>query len=158
MIVEAPECVYDPNQRSISSAGPIRVQTADARFSIEGEGFLWQQTHATLQASNTVHTIIHTEMVGPPSAATRTNTPAEAAPGMDIFSDQFEFAQNSGQGIYRGNVRGAGTNLTSTAGRLTILLPAAERRLQTLTAEQNVTIDYVTPEHESIQATGERAF
>ena len=72
-------------------------------------------------------------------------------PGIDIFSDQFEYAEHSGLGVYQGNVRVAGTNLTSTAGKMTIVLSAAERRLQTLTAEQNVIIDY-----EKIHATGER--
>ena len=41
---------------------------------------------------------------------------------------------------------------------MTILLPAPERQLKTLTAETNVNVDYVTPEHERIQATGERGF
>src|SRR5208337_2653568 len=100
------------------------------------------------------HTIIHPELLSAPAATTRTNPPAEATPGMDIFSDQFEYAENSGLGVYQGNVRVTGTNLNSTAGRLSILLPAAgltnlvptaERRLRTLTAETNVNVDYVTP-------------
>ena len=102
--------------------GRFTLQTADGKFSIEGEGFLYQQTNSTLQVSNRVHTIIQAELLGPQSATTRTNAPAEAARGMDIFSDQFEYAENTGQGIYQGNVRVAGTNLNATAGRLTILL------------------------------------
>jgi lipopolysaccharide export system protein LptA len=160
MTVEAPQCVYDPGQRSISSSGPLHVQTADGKFSIEGEGFLWQQTNSTLLVSNQVHTIIHPEQLGPRTATATTNvaaeqTPptAEQAPTIDIFSDQFEYAQNSGLGIYRGNVRVAGTNLTSTAGKMTMLLSAAERRLQTLEAEENVIIDY-----EKIHATAGLAF
>jgi lipopolysaccharide export system protein LptA len=102
--------------------------------------------------SNSVHSILHAELLGPQSATTRTNTPAEAAPGIDIFSDQFEYAELSGIGVYQGNVRVAGTNLSSTSGRMTIIMPAAERRLQSLTAETNVVINY-----ETIHATGERA-
>jgi len=143
------------------------MQIANGKFSIEGEGFLYRQTNSTLQVSNRVHTIIHPELLSAPAATTRTNPPAEATPGMDIFSDQFEYAENSGLGVYQGNVRVTGTNLNSTAGRLSILLPAAgltnlvptaERRLRTLTAETNVNVDYVTPEHERIQAAGQRAF
>ncbi len=89
---------------------------------------------------------------GPQTATSRTNTPAEAAPGIDIFSDRFEYAQQSGVGVYEGNVRVAGTNLNSTAGRLTIVLPMAEHRLQSLLAEQNVIVDY-----EKIHATADRA-
>jgi lipopolysaccharide export system protein LptA len=160
MTVEAPECFYNSGQRSISSSGPLHVQTADGKFSIEGEGFLWQQTNSTLLVSNQVHTIIHPELVGPQTTAATTNVAAEQpapkakqAPGIDIFSDQFEFAKDSGLGVYLGNVRVAGTNLTSTAGKMTLVLSAAERRLQTLKAEENVIIDY-----EKIHATAGQAF
>ena len=153
LAVEAPECLYDKDQGSISSPGPLQVQTADGKFSIEGEGFLYQQTNSILLVSNRVHTIIYPKLVGPPSATLLTNAPGGAAPGIDIFSDWFEYAQQSGLGVYRGNVRVAGTNLAATASRLTILLPAAERQLQSLTAEQNVIVDY-----EKIHATGEQAF
>ena len=82
MTVEAPQCIYDQGQRSISSSGPLHVQTADGKFSIEGEGFLWQQTNSTLLVSNRVHTIIHPELLGPQSATTTTNArPAEQAAG-----------------------------------------------------------------------------
>jgi|CZKM01.1.fsa_nt_gi lipopolysaccharide export system protein LptA len=149
----APQCFYDQRQRTVSSSGPLHVETADGGFSIEGEGFLWRQTNSTLLVSNRVHTILHPELVGPQTATARTNTPAEAAPGIDIFSDQFEYAELSGIGVYQGNVRVAGTNLSSTSGRMTIVMPVAERRLQSLTATQNVVIDY-----ETIHATGEQAY
>jgi lipopolysaccharide export system protein LptA len=156
--VEAPQCTYDQRQRSISSAGPFRAQTADGNFSIEGEGFLYQTAKATLLVSNRVHTIIHPGLLGPPSATATTNAAAEQgqavepATVIDIFSDQFEYGQNSGRGVYQGNVRVTGTNLTSTAGNLAILLQMPERRLKTLTARENVTIDY-----EKIHATGQQA-
>src|ERR1035441_936539 len=136
------------------------MQTADEKFSIDGVGFLWQQTNSTLLVSNQVHTIIHPEQLGPQTTTATTNVAAEQTPpkakqasGIDVFSDQFEYAQNSGLGVYQGNVRVAGTNLTSTSGRLTIVMSVTERLLQSLTAEQNVIIDY-----ETIHATGERAF
>ena len=152
LTVEAPQCFYDQGQRTVSSSGPLRVQTADGKFSIEGEGFRYGQTNSTLLVSNRVHTLLHPELLGPQSATTRTNTPAEHAPGIELSSDQFEYAEDSGLGVYQGNVRVTGTNLISTSGRLTIVMPAAERRLQSLIAETNVVIDY-----ETIHATGERA-
>lgn len=157
MTVQAPQCFYSREQRSLSSAGPLHVETADGRFAIEGEGFIYQQTNSTLWVSNRVHTILYPELLGPRSAATRTNRLAEAVPGLDIFSDQFEYVKDAGQGIYQGNVRVAGTNLTGTAQQMTVLISADERRLQTLTATQNVQVDYITPEHERMQATGQRA-
>jgi lipopolysaccharide export system protein LptA len=150
---KAPQCLYDQRQRTVSSAGPLHVETADGKFSIDGEGFLYRQTNSTLVVSNRVHSILHPELLQSQSALTRTNTPPEAASGIDIYSDQFEYAQESGIGVYQGNVRVAGTNLTSTSGRLTIVMSVTERQLQSLTAEQNVIIDY-----ETIHATGERAF
>src|SRR5438874_11064163 len=46
LIVEAPDCLYDPAKHSASSPSRLKVQTADRLFSIEGEGFLWQQTNS----------------------------------------------------------------------------------------------------------------
>ena len=157
LAAEAPECIYNPSQRTVNSAGPLHVETADGKFSIDGEGFLYRQTNSTLVVSNRVHTILHPELLQSQAAPTRTNTPAEAAPGIDIYSDRFDYAELSGLGIYQGNVRVTGTNLTSTSERLTIVMPkvegqAAERRLQSLTAEEDVIIDY-----EHIHATGKRA-
>ena len=54
LTVEAPQCIYDSGQRSISSPGPLHVSTADGKFAIEGEGFLWQQTNSMLLVSNRV--------------------------------------------------------------------------------------------------------
>ena len=165
MTVAAPECVYDSARRLISSSGPLHVQAAEGKFSIEGEGFLFQQTNSTLWVSNRVHTILHPELLSGQAAATNSNAAVrkpiaaeEETPGMDIFSDQFTYSEESGLGVYEGNVHVTGTNLNSTEGKLTIVLAAPERRLKTLTAEQNVVVDYVTAAHEQVQATGERAF
>ena len=180
MTAAAPECVYDSTRRLISSSGPLHVQVAEGKFSIEGEGFLFQQTNSTLWVSNRVHTILHPELLSRQAATTNTNaavpkpiTAVEETSGMDIFSDQFTYSEESGRGVYEGNVHVTGTNLTSTEGKLTIELTASEtklktlaaeqlgapeRRLKTLTAEQNVAIDYLTAAHERVQATGERAF
>jgi len=149
--VEAPECVYDQRQKTISSSGPLRMQIGNALFSIEGEGFLYHMTNTALLVSNRVHTILHPELLSLKTAPPRTNAPAKAGPGIDVFSDQFEYVDKSGRGIYQGNVRVAGTNLSSTAGRLTLLMPGTEHRLQSLTAEQDVIVDY-----EKIHATGDR--
>ena len=154
----APECVYDSGRRLISSSGPLHMEIAEGAFSIEGEGFQYEQTNSFLVVSNQVHTVLHPELLRRQSAATRTNppaakAPAELAPGMDIFSDQFTYAENLGLGVYERNVRVAGTNLAGTAGKLTIELSVPERRLQTLTAEQDVMVDY-----EKIHASGQKAF
>jgi len=153
LVVTAPECYYDPGQRTLSSAGSLRVETADGGFVIEGEGFTWQQTNAILLVSNRVHTTIHPEMFRPASVAPVTNRPATDAPGIEVFSDRFDYAQGTGRGVYEGHVRVIGTKLNATAGKLTVMLPMAERRLQSLAAKDQVVVDY-----EKIRATGEQAF
>ena len=153
LAVEAPECIYDPDRKILSSAGPLHAQTAGGGFTIDGEGFLWQQTNSTLLVSNRVHTTLHPELFSSKPSAPASTPATTRGPDMDIFSDQFEYGQTTGKAVYEGNVRVAGTNLTATAGRMTILLPMAERRLQSITAERQVVVDY-----EQIHATGDWAF
>src|ERR1041384_2691402 len=47
---------------SASSPGPLQAATADGKFSIVGEGFLWQQTNATLVISNRVRTEVQPDL------------------------------------------------------------------------------------------------
>ncbi|MFO1478419.1 MAG: hypothetical protein U1F98_17440 [Verrucomicrobiota bacterium] len=56
MLVEAPNCVFDPAKKTVSSAGPLSVRYGDGQFRLEGEGFLYQEDG--LIVSNQVHTSI----------------------------------------------------------------------------------------------------
>jgi lipopolysaccharide export system protein LptA len=152
MVVEAPECLYDADRRSVSSPGSLRLLTADGTFSLTGEGFAWLQSSSTLLVSNRVHTVVHPELAGLATASARTNQALAPTPALDIFSDQFDYAEKSGQGTYRGNVRVEGTNLSLTAGFLSVLAPRTDSRLQSLIAETNIILHY-----EKIHATGQRA-
>ncbi len=156
MVVETPQCFYDSGRQTVSSPGPLRLQTADGKFSIEGLGFLWQQTDASLIISNSVHTTVQAALLGAQSSVPSTNTSAPAANDIEIFSDQFLYSTNTGLGVYRGNVRVAGTNLSLTSAVLTVLVPVTETQkppvLQTITAEQDVQLDFA-----GIHATGGRA-
>ncbi|HWQ93827.1 MAG TPA: hypothetical protein VN673_19345 [Clostridia bacterium] len=171
MLVEAPHCVYDATKRSVTSDGSLRAQTADGRFSISGEGFAWHTTNSVLLISNRVRTYIHPDLLQSGGDA-GSSTPSAAAPseGIEILSDEFEFATEAGIGVYRRNVRVAGTNLAMSAGILTIRMPisgnaagansdateirmpAGQRQLETITAERSVVVDYL-----GAHATGERA-
>ncbi len=173
LTVNAPQCLFDSDQHSINSPGRLRVQTADGKFSIEGEGFLWQQTNSCLFISNRVHTFAHPDLL---EAGSQTSTAKSAGPGeggVEIVADRFDYTANSGLGTYSGKVRVTGTNLNLTAGRLTVKVPMSEGnagspgnvpagnlrtvKLQNLTFEQHVIADYENAEHEKIHATGERA-
>lgn len=57
-VLHADDCLYDPNAHSASSAGSLRIETADGQFSTKGRGFLWRQDTSTLTISNQVHTTI----------------------------------------------------------------------------------------------------
>jgi len=157
MVVEAPQCVYDPRLHSISSSGPLEMRTADKQFYIQGEGFVCQKTDPNLIISNHVHTIIQRDLAGVAMAGGAPKPGAEDATNLDIFSDYFDYSTNSGLATYLGNVQVVGTNATGTnlavaSESLTLVLPMRERRLQSLTAERNVALDY-----QGIHATGERA-
>jgi hypothetical protein len=57
--VQAPHCIFDPVQHTVSSSGPLTVKSVNGQFYLEGEGFLWQQTNSNLIISNRVRTVIH---------------------------------------------------------------------------------------------------
>ncbi len=58
LVARARHCLFDVPTRTASSTGRLQVVTADGRFFIEGEGFLWRQTNSSLIISNNVRTII----------------------------------------------------------------------------------------------------
>lgn len=58
LVVQAPHCVFDTEQRTVFSDSRLEAHSGDGRFFFEGEGFLLQQTNSTLTISNRVHTII----------------------------------------------------------------------------------------------------
>src|SRR5262249_25067969 len=128
----------------------IRLETADGTFSLEGVGFLWLQTNSTLFISNQVHSTAHPELLQT-SAAPQSRV-LTATNGIEIFSDHFDYSLDSGLGAYRDHVRVTGTNLSMTAGTLALWVPVRERKLQSLTAEENVVLNY-----QGIQLTGDKA-
>ena len=156
MAVEAPECVFDESQRTVSSSGPFHLRAAEGKLYLEGEGFLWQNTNSSLFVSNRVHTIAQQDLLRPPSAGTPTNAAQPGAGSIEIFSDQFEYETNTSLGIYRGHVRLIGTNLALAGEILTLALPMSgplkSSGAQEFTLERNVVVDC-----EKIHASGERA-
>jgi len=154
IIIEAPECFYDEHRKAIDSAGPVQFRTADGRFFLSGVGFLWLQTNSILYISNQVKTVVLPEFIETGLAIAPTNTPAQAAKGVTVFSDRFQYARDSGIGIYSGNVHAVGTNvnLNGRSDVMEVLVPVGEHQLQTITMNQKVALDY-----ESVEATGDEA-
>jgi lipopolysaccharide export system protein LptA len=173
MEVKTPQCTYDSGLHLVNSPARLQVQTADGKFSIAGEGFLWQQTNSWLVISNGIQTTVHPDLLKPQTRSAAANSPVQPGTGVEIFSDRFDYTANSGLATYAGNVRVTGTNLTLTERKLMVKVPTnkskaglpgggtagdtAPVKLETITAEGNVVADYETPDHEKVHATGERA-
>ncbi len=158
MRVAAPQCVYDPGAQDARSPGPMSMQSADDKFSIEGVGFLWVQTNSTLFISNRVHTTVQPELL---ESSGRNGRPPDRAgkPGLEIFSDRFMYDGNSGRGVYDRHMHAAGTNWNLVGQSLTVVMPRPEpgkpAALETIVAEGNVALDYTNANR--LHATGERA-
>jgi hypothetical protein len=68
MVVKAPDCVYDTQHGVASSAGHLRLETANASSHVEGDGFLWRQSNQFLTISDNVQTVIEAtprQKIGP---------------------------------------------------------------------------------------------
>jgi lipopolysaccharide export system protein LptA len=163
LTLEAPECVYERDEKSIHSPGHISVLAAEGKFAIAGDGFLWQQTNSLLLISNHVQTIVHPDLLGPGTSSSSAPPSATDTNAIKISSDQFHYAENSGEGLYQGHVvvTGGGLNLSCTTFRISLPLrgPQLSRGLQSLIADGNVVADYsgaqVTGGHMSyLAATG----
>ncbi len=148
LVVRAQECFYNSSNHTVNSAGPLQMQTADGKFSIEGIGFYWQQTNSSLFISNRVHTMIQGELFqGPATNKNETAGDAPTEPPLSIWSDQFSYDGTNGLGIWRQDVRvrqtnELGTNLALNSAVLTAKVPIEQRRVLSLDAETNVIVDY----------------
>jgi hypothetical protein len=58
MTVITPLCTFDSKSQTVSSAGPLQVQSSDEKLLLEGQGFFWQATNSDLIISNRVHTTV----------------------------------------------------------------------------------------------------
>ncbi|MCL5097004.1 MAG: hypothetical protein M1608_05650 [Candidatus Omnitrophica bacterium] len=59
LIIQAADCIYNTENQTASSNGHLQMRTADGRFHLEGDGFLWRQTESKLVVSNRVCTMIY---------------------------------------------------------------------------------------------------
>jgi lipopolysaccharide export system protein LptA len=164
LTVRAPECFYDRTNRTASSAGPMHAETADGKFSIEGEGFLWWQTNSSLFISNRVHTVVQSELLSSPADRQASNKPESASP-LDIFSDKFDYTSTSGKAVYRNNAHVNGTNLDLVGSILTLDLPQAApgkpAELKSILVETNIVLNYTNYSGTNVtalRATGQHAF
>jgi lipopolysaccharide export system protein LptA len=146
LVVRGQECFYSASNHTVNSSGPIQMQTADGKFSIEGVGFYWLQTNSSLFISNQVHTLILAELLQ--SATNQQGSAGNPDMGpLTIWSDRFHYDGASGLGIWSEHVQVIGTNATGTnlalsSELLTAEVPMKQRQVRSLLAEGNVVIDY----------------
>jgi hypothetical protein len=151
LIVRARECFYNSTNHEVNSAGPIRMQTADSRFTIEGIGFYWRQTNSSLVISNDVHTAIQPDDSRTKSNQANSDPDAPETGPLFITSSRFAYDGATGRGVWRENVNVTGTNLLVNSQILTAEVLMDERQVHSLVAEQNVTLEY-----SGLHATGGR--
>lgn len=67
LVGDAPECLVEPGSGNMSGAGPLTVSQAGGRFTLSGEGFLWNHDAGRLVLSNKVHTTMRLNPFNPSS-------------------------------------------------------------------------------------------
>lgn len=132
IVIEAPDCLYDPTRRVASSPGRLKVQTGDESFSVEGQGFLWRQEDSNLVISNDVRSLVQRTVPGTPVTETQ--------PPLEITSRQFEFDIANRRGLYRDQVHGEDPEVEFTCGVLTATSSTNSQSFDLLLAETAVSI------------------
>jgi lipopolysaccharide export system protein LptA len=106
--VAAPECIHDAARGRAHAAGPMKIESGDARAAIEGEGFQWEQATATLTISNRVRATLQRALTNPPPAP------------LVITSRWFVFEITNRRAVFHEQVRGEDAEFEFTCGRLTV--------------------------------------
>jgi lipopolysaccharide export system protein LptA len=151
LIVVAPQCIYNTRIQSVASSGQLRVSTGEGQFSIEGEGFEWQQAGGHLVISNQVHAVLHKGLMDSMIVATQAVAASVSSNQfVDIYSGQFQFRTNVV--VFRQDVRVEDPQGKLSCERLSATFTEPERRIKTVVAEENVII-----EAGEVRATGEKA-
>jgi lipopolysaccharide export system protein LptA len=142
LVVRADNCFFNKTNHSVNSAGPIHMQTADGKFTLEGIGFYWVQSNSSLTISNDVHTAIQAELLQ--ANATNLNRSSSDPDTGPIFisSRRFDYDGVSGRGTWQDQVEVNGTNLNLTSRLLTAVVPVKEHQVRSLLAEQDVRLKY----------------
>ncbi len=151
LIINAPECFFDMSQKQAAAAGPIALRAANGRYSIQGRGFSWSQTAATLSISNDVRTIISR-----PVARQKPGKPADSPP-IKVRADRFDYNRTSNIGTYRGRVKATqGSRFQLRCGQLTVLLPEEGQDARTIAARGDIQIEVQSGQRTAV-LTGETA-
>lgn len=136
LIAKAAQCVFDRNTETAFSSNRLQVASGDGRLTIEGTGFLWRQTNASLIISNEVHTLIRDE------------------PPVNVVAQHFEYDGFSRRAIYREQVKAWDPQMEITSDLLELKVPEPGQPLESIVARQNVVM---IGKQDNSRATGEQA-
>ncbi|MBG87371.1 MAG: hypothetical protein CMO80_10780 [Verrucomicrobiales bacterium] len=65
LVVTAPKCLVNLQQKVASSSGPLAARTLDGSLAIQGVGFEWRQSDSRLIISNDVKTAVARKVIFP---------------------------------------------------------------------------------------------
>lgn len=131
IVIEAPACVYDSVARTAGSAGRLQIQSGDGRFSVAGEGFLWQEREGRLTISNQVRSVIQ---------RATTNAVTEASAPLVITSRWFSFDATNQYAVFHEEVHGDDPEMEFTCGQLAVHAAPGERTFEVIEAGQSPVI------------------
>ncbi|MBM3834392.1 MAG: hypothetical protein FJ403_14205 [Verrucomicrobia bacterium] len=169
MIIEAPQCIFDPKTKIAFSSGELVVRTVDERFSIQGQGFRWQQDDSRLVISNEVQTVLRKRLVAAASrlnipatqnvpkpstnttnGSTQTNRVSGASEILEVQSHRFDY--RSDLAVFQENVRVEDEQGTLTCGILKVFFAPTDGKAERIEAERDVLFD-----KDDTRVTGEKA-
>jgi lipopolysaccharide export system protein LptA len=145
IVIEAPECLYDSVARTAGSGGRLQIQSGDGRFSVAGEGFLWQEREGRLTISNRVRSVIQ---------RTTTNAVTEATAPLVITSRWFSFEATNHCAAFHEEVHGDDPEMEFTCGQLAVRAGPGGRSFEVIEAGQSPVI---TGKADGRRVTADRA-
>ena len=105
--IEAPHCHYDKPASALRSPGRLLAKTGEGQFTIEGDGFSFQQKPGILIISNNVRAIIV--------------NPTNKNSSLVITSRWFEFGLDTRRGVFHESVRGEDADFIFDCGKLVVM-------------------------------------
>ena len=159
LVIRTSECLFEITTRTAWSTNRLEVVSGNGQYTIQGQGFYWQQTNNLLIISNRTETTLRRELVTP--LATPTN-PATALPSIPkgssnavvrVMANRCVYLSQSNLLFYTGDVLADDPQLELRCQRLQIRF-SETRQLQELLAHDQVSL--VNKQDQS-RATGGQA-
>ncbi|MCX8089743.1 MAG: LptA/OstA family protein [Verrucomicrobiae bacterium] len=127
-LVAAPECIHDAGGGRAHSSGPLKIESGDGRAAIQGEGFVWEQSAATLIISNAVRATLQRALTNPPP------------PPLIVTARWFSLEITNRRAVFHEQVRGEDAEFEFTCGRATVHSADTNAMFDLLQAEEGLAV------------------